>query len=85
MLILTDIYAAREKDVYNISSYKLMMAIKHKYPDKQVYYVKDFVLTAVAVVSVPADYEAKFTFRNFLQTCKPATPETPYKSKWYLL
>lgn len=49
------------------------------------YYVKDFVLTAVAVVSVPADYEAKFTFRNFLQTCKPATPETPIKSKWYLL
>lgn len=42
VLILTDIYAAREKDVYNISSYKLMTAMKHKYPDKQVYYVKDF-------------------------------------------
>ena len=42
VLILTDIYAAREKDVYNISSYKLMMAIKNKYPDREVYYVKDF-------------------------------------------
>ena len=42
VLILTDIYAAREKDVYNISSYKLMTAIKNKYPDRQVYYVKDF-------------------------------------------
>ena len=42
VLILTDIYAAREKDIYDISSYKLMTAIKHKYPDKQVYYVKDF-------------------------------------------
>lgn len=42
VLILTDIYAAREKDVYNISSYKLMNAIKAKYPDSEVYYVKDF-------------------------------------------
>ena len=41
-LILTDIYAAREKDVYNISSYKLMTAIRKKYPDMKVYYVKDF-------------------------------------------
>ena len=42
VLILTDIYAAREKDVYNISSYKLMTAIRNKYPDRKVYYVKDF-------------------------------------------
>ena len=42
VLVLTDIYAAREKDIYNISSYKLMNAIKSKYPDKDVYYVKDF-------------------------------------------
>jgi len=41
-LILTDIYAAREKDVYDISSYKLASAIKQKYPGKEVYYVKDF-------------------------------------------
>ena len=42
VVILTDIYAAREKDVYNISSYKLVTAIKAKHPDKAVYYVKDF-------------------------------------------
>lgn len=42
VLVLTDIYAAREKDVYNISSYKLMNEIKKKYPDKEVFYVKDF-------------------------------------------
>ena len=42
VVILTDIYAAREKDVYNISSYKLVSAMKAKHPDKPVYYVKDF-------------------------------------------
>lgn len=42
VLILTDIYAAREKDIYDISSYKLSQAIKEKHPDKQVFYVKDF-------------------------------------------
>jgi UDP-N-acetylmuramate--alanine ligase len=42
VLILTDIYAAREQDIYNISSYKLMCAMKEKYPDKPIYYVKDF-------------------------------------------
>ena len=42
VLVLTDIYAAREKDIYNISSYKLMNAIKDKHPGKEVYYVKDF-------------------------------------------
>ena len=39
---MTDIYAAREKDVYNISSYKLVTAMKAKHPDKPTYYVKDF-------------------------------------------
>ena len=42
VVILTDIYAAREKDVYNISSYKLVSAMKAKYPDRPIYYVKDF-------------------------------------------
>ena len=42
VVILTDIYAAREKDIYNISSYKLMNAMKVRHPDKPVYYVKDF-------------------------------------------
>lgn len=30
------------------------------------YYVRDFMLTAVAVVSTPADFDAKFTVRNYL-------------------
>ena len=42
MVVITDIYAAREKDIYNISSYKLVNAMKAKHPDKPVYYVKDF-------------------------------------------
>ena len=42
VVIVTDIYAAREKDVYNISSYKLVNEMKIKHPDKPVYYVKDF-------------------------------------------
>ena len=42
VVVITDIYAAREKDIYNISSYKLVNAMKAKHPDKPVYYVKDF-------------------------------------------
>ena len=42
VIVLTDIYAAREKDIYNVSSYKLMNAVKAKHPEKEVYYVKDF-------------------------------------------
>jgi UDP-N-acetylmuramate--alanine ligase len=41
-LILTDIYAAREQDIYSVSSYKLMNAMKHKYPERDIYYVQDF-------------------------------------------
>lgn len=41
-VIITDIYAAREKDVYDISSYKLVTAMKEKYPTHPIYYVKDF-------------------------------------------
>ncbi|MBR2539477.1 MAG: UDP-N-acetylmuramate--L-alanine ligase, partial [Mogibacterium sp.] len=33
---------AREKDVYDISSYKLVTAMKEKYPTHPIYYVKDF-------------------------------------------
>lgn len=47
------------------------------------YYVKNFMLTAVAVVAVPADPDAKFSLQNFLSANKPVAPE-PVKSKWYL-
>lgn len=42
ILILADIYAAREKDIYKISSKTLADAIKAHHPDKEVLYMKDF-------------------------------------------
>ena len=42
VLILTDIYAAREKDIYKISSENLAEKIKSLHPDKEVYCMKDF-------------------------------------------
>lgn len=41
-LIVTDIYAAREKDIYNISSYKLIQSIKERHPELKANYVSDF-------------------------------------------
>lgn len=41
-LIITDIYAAREKDVYGISSMQLVDAIRDKHPEMKLYYIKDF-------------------------------------------
>lgn len=41
-LIVTDIYAAREKDVYGVSSYMLVQAMKTKYPNREIFYVQDF-------------------------------------------
>ena len=31
------------------------------------YYVHDFILTAVSIVRTPADYDAKFTVKNYLE------------------
>lgn len=42
ILILADIYAAREKDIYNVSSANLAEAIKKKHPDKNVLYFDSF-------------------------------------------
>lgn len=42
VLILTDIFAAREKDIYNISSEKLYNAMKEKHPEREVHYIGDF-------------------------------------------
>ena len=42
VLILADIYAAREKDIYNISSDKLAEEIRKTHPGKEIYYMKDF-------------------------------------------
>lgn len=42
VLILADIYAAREKDIYNISSAKLADAIRRAHPEKEVLCMSDF-------------------------------------------
>lgn len=36
--------------------------------DDETYFVKDFLLTAVAVVPTPADYNAKFSIKNYLES-----------------
>ncbi len=42
VLLLADIYAAREKDIYKISSEELAGEIKKEHPDKKVYYMSSF-------------------------------------------
>ena len=49
-LILTDIYAAREKDIYNISSDKLTERIKIAHPEIEAVYIKDFDEIATKVL-----------------------------------
>lgn len=41
-LIITDIYAAREKDVYGVSSHQLVQEIKRRHPELDAYYIRDF-------------------------------------------
>lgn len=56
------------------------------------YYVKDFLLTAVAVVPTPADWNATFTLKNFIDEYKASKQteisrlkeENDKKSKYYL-
>lgn len=46
IIILAEIYAAREKNVYKISSKSLVEEIKKKHPEKEVYFIADFELMA---------------------------------------
>lgn len=48
------------------------------------YYVKDFLLTDVAIVAHPADPNAKFSVRNYIEQLKSVKEEVA-KSKWYIL
>jgi UDP-N-acetylmuramate--alanine ligase len=41
-IVLAEIYAAREKNIYKLSSRSLMEEIKIKHPDKEVYFIPDF-------------------------------------------
>lgn len=42
LLVITDIYAAREKDIYGVSSKQLVEKIRENHPDMTAYYIKDF-------------------------------------------
>ncbi|MCR4804201.1 MAG: UDP-N-acetylmuramate--L-alanine ligase [Clostridia bacterium] len=42
IVILAEIYAAREKNIYKMSSKQLMEEIKRKHPGKDVYFLPDF-------------------------------------------
>ncbi len=41
-IVLAEIYAAREKNIYKLSSRALMEEIKIKHPDKEVYFIPEF-------------------------------------------
>lgn len=41
-LILTEIYAARERDIYNISTKKLYDAMKEAHPEREIYHISEF-------------------------------------------
>ncbi len=41
-IVMAEIYAAREKNIYKISSKELVSEIKRVYPNKEVYYISDF-------------------------------------------
>lgn len=53
------------------------------------YYVKNFILTAVAVTATPADWDAKFSLSNFIKEYKEKkekeSEETKNRLKWYQL
>lgn len=57
LLILTDIYAAREKDIYGMDAGKLKEAIAKKHPDKSVWHIKDFqtIVEKVRAEAKPGD------------------------------
>jgi len=42
VVVLAEIYAAREKNIYKLSSKKLMEEIKVRHPGKEVYFLPDF-------------------------------------------
>ena len=48
------------------------------------YYVKNFLLTAVAIVATPADADAKFTVKNYLDA-NGFKPEQPKSRIWMFL
>jgi len=60
-LIIPDIYAAREKNIYNITSETLVNKIKEKHPKKDVEYVNDFEVIANMIYNEASDGDLVLT------------------------
>lgn len=60
-LILVEIYAAREKNIHNISSKALADKIKETHPDKVIEYIPDFELLAEKVAAEAEDGDMVIT------------------------
>ena len=50
ILVLVEIYAAREKNIHNISSKTLVEKIKETHPNKEIFYIPDFDELAQKVI-----------------------------------
>ena len=61
VLVLTDIYAAREKNIHNISSKALADKIKETHPDKTIEYIPDFNALAEKVKNEALDGDLVIT------------------------
>lgn len=61
ILILSEIYAAREKNIYKISSKKLAEEIRNKHPEKEVYFAKSLEDVAEKVRDVAKEGDLVIT------------------------
>jgi len=60
-LILAEIYAAREKNIYKLSAKKLQDEIKKQHPDKDVYFIPEFSSMADFVANNASEGDLVFT------------------------
>lgn len=51
--------------------------------ENNTYYCKNFLLTAISVVNLPADYQSEFVIKNWYEAEKAL--KTLPRSKWYLI
>ena len=61
IVCLAEIYAAREKNIYKLSSSKLMEDIRQRHPDKDVYFFSDFGSMADFVLNNAAEGDVVIT------------------------
>lgn len=53
--------------------------------DDGTYYASNFLLTAVAIVSTPADYRSEFTIKNCFERIEREKMESAVRKRWYLM